>query len=135
MVAETGIGKGSKISLFRDGKALELSITLANADSAPKQRQKVERGGSRQDGEADLLGLIVEDSDQGNGVVVIDAVRGGAAAESGIKRGDVIVSINRTQTTNTSEYSKILQRAGRNGSLTILVRRGDASIYFALRIK
>ena len=135
LVAEAGIGKGVKISLFRDGKTLELSITLASAESAPKHRQKPERGGKHHDGEADLLGLIVENSDQGDGVVVIDTVRGGAAAESGIKRGDVIVSINRSKTANTAEYARILQQARRAGSLTILVRRGDASIYFALRIK
>jgi len=135
LVAEAGIGKVARMSLFRDGKVLELSITLASADSAPKQRQKANRGGGHQEGEADLLGLIVEDSDQGDGVVVIDAVRGGAAAQSGIKRGDVIVSINRKRTANTGEYARMLDQAGRSGSLTILVRRGDASIYFALRIK
>jgi serine protease Do/serine protease DegQ len=57
------------------------------------------------------------------------------AAESGVKRGDVIVSINRTRTANTAEYARMLQQAGRTGSLTILVRRGDASIYFAIRLK
>jgi len=135
LVAEAGIGKIVKMSIFRDGKALELSVTLASAENAPRQRQKVDRGGNHQEGEADLLGLIVENSDQDDGVVVIDALRGGAAAESGIKRGDVIVSINRSRIANTTEYARMLQQAGRTGSLTVLVRRGDASIYFALRIK
>ena len=136
LVAETGIGKTAKISIFRDGKALELSISLASADSAPKQQHQREgRGGPEQDGEADLLGLIVEDAEQGDGVVVVDAQRGGIAAESGIKRGDVIISINRKRTQTTVEYTRIVQQAGRGGNLTILVRRGDASIYFALRIK
>ena len=135
LVAEAGIGKVAKMSIIRDGKALELGITLASADTAPKQRKKLERGGDQQEGEADLLGLIVENSEQGGGVVVIDAVRGGAAAEAGIKRGDVIVSINRTRTANTTEYARMIQQASRTGSLTMLVQRGDASIYFALRIK
>lgn len=134
LVAEAGIGKIAKITIFRDGKALELSMTLASADSAPK-RQQAERGSSRQEGEADLLGLIVENAEQGDGVVVVDAVRGGAAAEAGMKRGDLIVSINRKRTTTTAEYSRIVQQAGRGSNLTILVRRGDASIYFALRVK
>ncbi len=135
LVAEAGIGKVVKLSIFRDGKALDLSVTLASADKAPKQRQKVDRRGSHQQGEADLLGLIVENSDQGDGVVVADVVRDGVAAEAGIKRGDVIVSINRTRTASSAEYDRMLQKAGRSGSLTLLVRRGDASIYFALRIK
>lgn len=134
-VAEAGVGKVAKISIFRDGKALELSITLASADSAPKQRQREEQGGRRQEGEADLLGLVVENSERGAGVVVADAVQGGIAAEAGIKRGDVIVSINRKRIATTAEYTRVIQQAGRGGTMTILVRRGDASIYFALRLK
>lgn len=135
LVAEAGIGKVAKIAIFRDGRALELNITLASADSAPKQRQRVERGGRQQEGEADLIGLIVEDSEQGDGVAVVGVVRDGIAAEAGIKRGDVIVSINRKRTATTAEYARAIEQSGRSGSLTILVRRGDASIYFALRIK
>ncbi len=134
-VAEAGIGKTAKVSVFRDGKALELSITLASADTAPKQRQRAERGGRQQEGEADQLGLIVENADQGDGVVVVDAVQGGIAAESGIKRGDVIISINRKKTPTTAEYARVIQQASRGGNVTILARRGDASIYFALRLK
>ena len=135
LVAEAGIGTVAKIVVFRDGKALELGITLASADNAPKQRQRAERGGRQGDDGADLLGLIVEKSEQGDGVVVVDTVRGGIAAESGIKRGDVIVSINRKKTPTPAEYASAIQQSGQSGRLTILVRRGDASIYFALRLK
>lgn len=134
-VAEAGIGTVAKISIFRDGKALELSMTLSSADTAPKQRQQVDRGGRQQEGGADLLGLIVENAESGDGVVVVDALRDGVAAEAGIKRGDVIVSINRKRTVTTAEYARVIQQAGRAGALTMLVRRGDASIYFALRVK
>jgi serine protease Do/serine protease DegQ len=92
-------------------------------------------GGRQQGGEADLLGLVVEDAEQGSGVVVLDVDRGGVAAEAGIRRGDVIVSINRKRVTSKTEYSRTIQQAGRSGGLTVLVRRGDASIYFALRLK
>jgi S1-C subfamily serine protease len=107
-------------------------MTLANADSAPK-RQSEQRGNLQQEGDADLLGLIVENSEQG--VVVVDSVRGGIAAESGIRRGDVIVSINRKRIATTAEYARVIQQAAKAGNITVLVRRGDASIYFALRLK
>ena len=135
LVAEAGIGSVAKISIIREGKVLELNITLASADSAPKQRLREDRTGRQQEGGADLMGLVVDNSEQGDGVVVVEVERGGIAAESGIKRGDVIVSINRKRTATTAEYNRIIRQAGRGSSLTILVRRGDASIYFALRVK
>lgn len=133
LVAEAGIGKAVKITVFRDGKELQLNLTLASADAAPRSQREL--GGNRQqDGEADLLGLVVEDSGQGQGVVVVDTLRGGAAAEAGIRRGDLIVSINRKRITNATDYERAIH-SSRSGNLTILVRRGDASIYFALRAK
>ncbi len=134
-VAEAGIGTVAKISILRDGKVLELGITLASADSAPKQRQRAEQGGRQREGGADLLGLVVENAEGGDGVVVVDVLRDGTAADAGIRRGDVIVSVNRKRTANTAEYGRAIQQAGRAGTLTLLVRRGDASIYFALRVK
>ena len=133
LVAEAGIGKAVKVKVFRDGKDLELSMSLSNADGAPKQRRESD-GERGQMGPADLLGLAVDDAEQG-GVVVVDVVRGGTAAEAGIRPGDVIVSINRKKITNSGEYQRIIQQAGHGSSMTILVRRGNASIYFALRIK
>jgi S1-C subfamily serine protease len=67
--------------------------------------------------------------------VVVDVSRGSAAAEAGIRRGDMVVSINRKKISTSGEYQRIVQQAGHGSSMTVLVRRGNASIYFALRIK
>jgi Do/DeqQ family serine protease len=133
LVAETGIGKPVRVKIIRDGKDLELTMTLTSAEGAPRQRR--EPGGEGgQPGQMDLLGLAVDDAEQG-GVVVLDVARGGTAADAGIRKGDVIVSINRKKVSNSVEYQRIIQQAGHGSSMTILVRRGNASIYFALRIK
>jgi len=134
LVAEAGSAKSVKLKVFRDGKDVELSMTLSSAEAAPKQRRAREGDGGEQLDQADLLGLAVDDAEQG-GVVVVDVARGGAAAEAGIRRGDVIVSINRKKVSNSAEYQRIIQQAGHGSSMTLLVRRGNASIYFALRIK
>lgn len=131
MVAEAGIGKQVKVTVFRDAKQVELNMTLSRADTAPQPRR--DAGGSRQQGQADPLGLNVEDAD-GGGVVIADIARGSAAAEVGMKRGDVIVSINRKRISTAADYQRIVSHTQR-GSLTILVRRGDASIYFAVKLK
>jgi Do/DeqQ family serine protease len=134
LVAEAGIAKAVKLKVFREGKDLELSMTLSSADAAPKQQRIPGDDNVGQSGQTDLLGLIVDDAEQG-GAVVVDVSRGGTAAEAGIRRGDVIVSINRKKVSNSGEYQRIIQQAGHGSSMTILVRRGNASIYFALRIK
>jgi len=131
LVAEAGVGKSVKVTVFRDGRTIDLNMTLASAESAPQARQG--GGVERQQGQADPLGLAVDDAD-GDGVVIVDLARGGVAAEAGMRRGDVIVSINRKRIANTADYQRIINQA-RGRSLVVLVRRGDSSIYFAIRAK
>jgi Do/DeqQ family serine protease len=131
LVAETGIGKPVKVTVFRDGRALQLNLTLTSSDTAPKQRRGT--GGGESQGRADQLGLVVDDSEEGGGAVVVDVSRDGAAAEAGIRRGDVIVSVNRTRVAGASDYQRAIRQARPGSTLTILVQRGDANIYFALR--
>lgn len=131
LVAETGIGKTVRVGVIRDGRTLDLSMTLAPAESAPQAR----RGstGDRQQGQSDPLGLTVEDAG-GEGVVIVDLARGGAAASVGMMRGDVIVSINRKRIAGMADYQKTIRQA-QGRTLIVLVRRGDASIYFAVKPK
>jgi serine protease Do/serine protease DegQ len=133
LVAEHGVGKPAKVTVSRDGRSIELGMTLSSAEVHPRQ-QREPGGRGDQPGQGDLLGLVVDDAEQG-GVVVLDVGRGSAAADAGIRRGDVIVSVNRKNVSNRGEYLRSIQQVSRGGSLTVLVRRGDASIYFALRIK
>ena len=57
------------------------------------------------------------------------------AAESGIQRGDVIVSVNQRRTASLKEYAAAMKEAERRGSAALLIRRGNASIYFAIKLK
>ena len=129
LVAEAGVGKPVKVTVFRDGKAVELSMTLSSGDASAKSRRNSRSSGGLSHG--DSLGLVVDDAD-GGGVVVSDLAKDSVAAEAGIRRGDVIVSINRKRISGVADYQNTLRQAA-GGTMTILVRRGDASIYFALR--
>ena len=134
LVAEQGVGRTARVTLIRDGKPVELGLTLSSAEAIPR-KQRESGGSGEHSGQGDLLGLVVDDAEEG-GVVVVDVGRGSVAADAGIRRGDVIVSVNRKKVLNSGEYQRIIHQAGSGeGRLTLLVRRGDASIYFALRIK
>jgi serine protease Do len=59
----------------------------------------------------------------------------GMAAESGIQRGDIIISVNQKRVADLNEYAKAMKEAEIKGSVALLVKRGDANIYFALKIR
>ncbi|GFO56612.1 peptidase [Geomonas sp. Red276] len=135
LVADTPVGKRIEVELYRDGKALKVFVTPSSAESAPSQTQPAPER------EAGALGLSVGELSPGmkarglSGVVVSDLEEGGIAEDAGIQRGDVIVSVNQKKVRNLAEYQKAIREASSRGAVALLVRRGNANIYFALRLR
>ncbi|HEX8959974.1 MAG TPA: DegQ family serine endoprotease [Geobacteraceae bacterium] len=135
IVADTPVGQKAEVDIFRDGKPLKLSVTLASTESAQARKP---RSTAPQSG---WFGLTVEDLPRNmrisglTGVIVTAVDPEGPATEAGIQQGDVIVSVNQKRIANISDYAKAMKEADQRGSVALLVRRGDSSIYFALRIR
>ncbi len=81
------------------------------------------------DGDRNMLGLP---SDV-NGAVVANVTPGSAAAEKGIRAGDVITRVNQQAVTGVGDTVAALNGAReRDETALLLVRRGDAQRFVAL---
>jgi S1-C subfamily serine protease len=124
-----------EVELFREGKAQNLSVTIGNSDSASAVKP---RSIEPQTG---WFGLTVEELPANmrlsgvKGVMVTAVDPEGTAAESGIQRGDIIISVNQKKVAGLADYARAMKEAEIKGSVALLVKRGDANIYFALRIR
>ena len=66
--------------------------------------------------------------------VVVSAVEPGSAAEdAGLHRGDVIQEVNREPVKDLAAYRKALKGAAKGKSVLFLVRRGENTIFVALK--
>jgi S1-C subfamily serine protease len=52
-----------------------------------------------------------------------------------MQQGDVIISVNQKRVSSIDEYSRAVKEAEKRGSVALLVKRGDASIYVVLRLR
>ncbi|HEX9023148.1 MAG TPA: DegQ family serine endoprotease, partial [Geobacteraceae bacterium] len=134
-VADTPVGQKVEVEIFRNGKTMRLYVSTANSDSA--QAMKPRPVGPQ----TGWFGLTVEELPanmrvNGLGGVVVTAVDPeSAAAESGIRRGDIITAVNQKRIAGLGDYARDMKEAERRGGVAILVKRGDANIYFALTIR
>jgi S1-C subfamily serine protease len=134
-VADAPVGKQVTVEIYRDGKQQKVTVVLASSDSSAARKP---RSVAPQEG---WFGLTVEELPQNkrvaglSGVIVAGVEPESVAAESGIQRGDVIVSVNQRRVTNLKEYGAAMKQAEARGSVALLVKRGGQSIYFALKIK
>ena len=135
VVADTPIGQKVDVEVFRDGKPLTIPVTLASTDSTSARQPK------STEPQSGWFGLTVEELPKNMrisglaGVIVTEVEPDGVAAGAGIQRGDIIVSVNQKRIAHLNDYGKAMKEAERKGSVALLVKRGESSIYFALKIR
>ena len=142
MVADTEVGKAVRVVVFRKGKTLTLKVTIALLDEADQPAAPgADSDGSDDSGpaavELSVFGVTLSPmsdalrgqfniADDITGVVVTEVAEGGAAAEKGIRPGDVIVEVGQEPVTTPGEVEEKVAAAtdaGR-GSVLLLVQSG-----------
>lgn len=132
-VADHPVGSPVEIEVLREGQAKKLMVAPVSSDSAAATPKSATA-------DADL-GLTVEELPRElrqrglQGVLVTDVGEGSLAAESGVQQADIIIAVNQKKIATVSDYAKAIKDAEAKGSVAFLVRRGNASIYFAMRIR
>jgi serine protease Do len=135
MVAREPIGKAVPIVVLRNGE--EKSIDLEIAEMADDEIQVAK-------GETEAFGLTVQSLTPEiaeslglprdvNGVLVSGVEPGSPAADAGLRRGDVILEVNRKPVPNVEAYSAQLTEAKSGKSVLLLVRRGENTVFLALK--
>jgi len=132
-VAKTPVGKRVEVEVLRQGKTKTFSITItelqeASVAATPDVTEQL--GMEVQDltpETAQRLGLA-----HTQGVLVAEIDDDGPAAEAGLRRGDVILEVNRKRVSDTQQYAEALQSSNEEATL-LLVARGDNTLYVALK--
>ncbi len=135
LVAREKIGAKVPVVVLRDGKEETIEITIA------EMKDDVEEGPS---GESEAYGLAVQSLTPEiaeslgigldvQGVLVSSVEPGSPADEAGLRRGDVIVEVNRKPVKDVESYEKEMKATGEGKSVLLLVRRGENTVFLALK--
>lgn len=80
------------------------------------------------------LGLKIQDTEDGNGVKVLEVADSSASATAGIKKDDIIIEIGGVKVTNTDEVRDELQDNSDKSSYNMKVRRNGTEKSFEIKI-
>ncbi|MBU2550363.1 MAG: DegQ family serine endoprotease [Proteobacteria bacterium] len=136
IVAGTSIGAKAKITIIRDGKEKVLTVTvgeLTDEKAAEAQAQTTDLGLTVKELTPELaerLGL-----GESEGVIIAGVADDSAAAESGLKPGDLIVEIDRNPVKDIGEYRKVIVGKKKGDTLLFLIKRGPNTLFFTLKIQ
>jgi serine protease Do len=133
-VGQAQPGQQAKLSVWRQGKPVELTATLGDASDKAGSKQ------ARNDEEAvrkGQLGLSLRPLDPqerrevGTDGLVIEQARGPAAA-AGVQPGDVLLAVNGAPAKNIEQVRAAMAKAGK--SVALLIERDGNQIFVPVRV-
>jgi serine protease Do len=145
VVAETPPSKAAKVTVWREGKNRELSVKIGEAAKS-EQVAEAARAPANGPQATASLGLTLRpltDEDRSqlqvpsevNGALVVAVAPDSAAAEKGVRPGDVITRVNQQNVKNPADAVAALNAAKKGDSRALLlVRRGDSQRFVALSL-
>jgi serine protease Do len=135
IVARTPIGKSADIKIVRNGKPMTMSVKIGELKEEEVQVAGAgvsELGMTVQSLTPDIAESLGIDP-KTKGVVVAGVEPSSAADEAGLQRGDVVLEVNRESVESESTYKKALQKVEKGKTVLLLVRRGENTIFMALK--
>jgi serine protease Do len=134
-------GTTAKLDVLHKGKSKVVSLTLGQLPNAQEAKADVDADhkGSTQGLEVPRLGMTVAPADKVDGagkegVVVTKVDPKSAAAERGLKKGDVILEVAGKSVANPGDVREAIEgaRTDKKSSVLMRLRSGDASRYVAV---
>ncbi len=129
---------GTKVTLTiqRDGDTKTIKVEIGKMDTD-------EQGRPMESGSLPKLGLSLQELtpelaeelgyENEQGVLVSDVEAGSNADDAGIKRGDLIVEVNRKSVSSPEQFKEVIKESG-SKHLLLLVRNGDSARYLTLKL-
>jgi len=138
-IANEGVGTNIKLSVVRDGKPQDISVTLAQMAEKTDQKRAATKEQSSQSleklGMAVTPSATVKGADK-EGLAVIEVEPDSAAAEAGIQPGDIILKAGTKSLASADDLETALEQAktaGRSNTL-LLIRRQAAESYVTVPV-
>lgn len=138
LVAATQPGAKVTVTVLREGKEKTFSLTVTELK---EERQAASPGEADED---TSVGLGVENLTpemarrfglkETQGAVVVRVVPGSAAADAGLRPGDVILELNGQAVRSANDFQALLKKMSEGAFARLLIKRSGHTLYITLEI-
>ena len=137
-VGATKPGKTVPVEILRKGTVKTVNIAVGEMPNDPNEAAPAAKPVPK--AEANKIGLTLKELTPAqkkklngkNGLLVIDSI--GAAAQAGIRRGDVILGLNNSESQSVELFNKQINGVVAGKTVAVLVLRGDSTLYVPIKV-
>jgi serine protease Do len=138
-VGATKPGKTVPVEILRKGSVKIINIAVGEMPNDPNDAAAPATKPAPK-AEANKIGLTLKELTPAqkkrlngkNGLLVIDST--GAAAQAGIRRGDVILGLNNSESQSVELFNKQINGVAAGKTVAVLVLRGDSTLYVPIKV-
>jgi serine protease Do len=131
-------GRTVPAEVLRKGSVKTLNINVGEAPADPAETVPVTKPAPKV--EANKIGLTLKELtptqkkklNGKNGLLVAESA--GAAAQAGIRRGDVILGLNNNETQSVEAFNKQINAVTAGKTVAVLVLRGESTLYVPIKV-
>lgn len=138
IVGSTDPKKDVNVEVLRKGRTKNLRIKVGEMASDDLQVAQNKKTPTKE--EVNKIGLTLtaltpqqkKKLNGENGLLVTSST--GAAAEAGIRRGDVVLGLNNSETQSVVQFNKQINAVRKGRTVAVLVQRGDSTLYVPIKV-
>ncbi len=138
IVGNTKPGKVAQVEILRKGVAKTLSVGVGEMPNDPNDALQANKPQAK--AEPNKIGLTLKDLtpqqkkklNGKNGLLVIEST--GAAAQAGIRRGDVVLGLNNSEFQSVEAFNKQINSVPAGKTVAVLVQRGENTLYVPIKV-
>ncbi len=138
VVGSTPVGKKVPVKVIREGRSKTLWVKLGELPDQNETIARAEEAKTTSDNRlnikvADLTGQQRKEL-QLDGGILVEAVGSGAAADAGVREGDVLVRIENQLVKDVDDFESRIKKLPAGKSVAILVQRRGGPIFLAMKV-
>jgi serine protease Do len=138
IVGTTKPGRTVPVEVLRKSATKTLSVTVGEVPTDPAET--IAQSKSAPKPEANRIGLTLKELTPAqkkrlngkNGLLVIDST--GVAAQSGIRRGDIVLGLNNSESQSVDLFNKQINAVPAGKTVAVLVLRGENTLYVPIKV-
>jgi serine protease Do len=140
VVGNTKPGKLVAVEVMRKGKAKVLSVGVGIMPTEVSETEGPSNNKATPKAVANKIGLTLKELtpqqkkklNGKNGLLVIEST--GAAAQAGIRRGDVILGLNNSESQSVDLFNQQINAVPAGKTVAVLVLRADSTLYVPIKV-